>query len=124
VIARTAVLAVAFVMTQSAPAPVEWRVIYPMPDGTFSIDPASLLRTENTVTVTTRLTSRMADTGAEFAVIAQLRFDCVQRTSTMLEATVPGNDGRPIRHTPDPIKTQPVAGYAGLEAALNELCPR
>jgi hypothetical protein len=95
-----------------------------MPDGTFSIDPSSIHHVGDTVTVTTRMTGRMADTGAELAVIPQLRFDCVQRTSRMLEVTVPGNDGRPIRHTPDPIEAEPVAGHAGLEAALNELCPR
>jgi hypothetical protein len=66
----------------------------------------------------------MADTGAELTVISQLRFDCVQRTSAMLDVTVPGRDGRPIRHTPDPIETEPVVGHAALEAALTEVCPR
>jgi hypothetical protein len=123
VIARTAVLAVAFAAAQSAPAPVRWRVVYSMPHGTFSIDPASVRREEDRVTVTTRLASRDPASGA--IVTAELRFDCGARTSTMLRAVVRERDGRDVA-APDlePAWPEPVAGYPGLEAALNELCLR
>ena len=123
-ILRTLVLAVAFAVAQSAPAPTQWHILDSTPQMTFSMDPASIQREGNTVTVTTRMTGRMADTGAETAMIAQLRFDCARRTSTFLHATLPGRDGRPVPYTPEPIESEPVAGHAGLEAALNELCPR
>lgn len=121
-ILRTLVLAVTFAAAQSASASIQWRILDSTPQMTFSMDPASVQREGNIVTVTTRLASSMADTGAELVVIVRHRFDCVERTSTMLDVTIPGRDGCPIHHTPDPIQTEPVAGQAALEAALNELC--
>jgi hypothetical protein len=98
-----------------------WQIVDSSSLGAYFIDQASVRRDGDSVTVTTKFVAEGRSAGR--TLTSEHRFDCRARTSTVLRTVVRDRDGRDVSIPGDPDESEPVAGHAALEAAMNHVCP-
>ncbi len=105
----------------------DWRSVTRDREGEVYIDPATLERSGDMITVITRIVYARGDENGTRSHVTRARFDCARRTSAILHLATYDARGRRLDDwevSGEPAEPRPVEPNSPGQTIINALCPR